>query len=293
VQTDGGGNVAEPETVRALLARARATGVAGLDAQLLLAALLRRDRAQLLAFDEARVDPLTAAMFEAGLARRAAGEPLAYITGVKEFWSLPLTVAPGVLVPRPETELVVELCLAHFRARADAAGAIEDSAAPPRVADLGTGSGAIALALAREQPQWHIVATDRSAAALEMAAINARRLGIANVELRPGSWCEALEGSFDAILSNPPYIAAGDPALPALQHEPAAALVADDAGHADLVAIAGCARDHLVAGGLLLLEHGATQAARLRDELTRLGYHGITVHKDLAGHDRVTRAVWP
>lgn len=289
MQTGGGGNVAEPDTVRALLARARATGVERLDAELLLAALLRRDRAQVLAFDEARVDPLTAAMFEAGLARRASGEPLAYITGVKEFWSLPLTVAPGVLVPRPETELVVELCLGHFRARAAAAG----STAAPRVADLGTGSGAIALALAREQPQWRIVATDRSADALEIAAINARRLGIANVELRQGSWCGALDGSFDAILSNPPYIADGDPALSALRHEPATALVSADDGHADLIAIAGCARTFLVAGGLLLLEHGASQAARLCGELARLGYHDITVHRDLAGHDRVTRAVWP
>jgi len=291
VQSDGGGNVAEPDTVRTLLARARDAGVARLDAELLLAALLRRDRAQVLAFDEALVDPLTAAMFEAGLARRASGEPLAYITGVKEFWSLPLTVAPGVLVPRPETELLVELCLEHFRARAADAGA--DSTAPPRVADLGTGSGAIALALAHEQPHWRIVATDRSTDALQIAGINARRLGIANVELRQGCWCGALDGSFDVILGNPPYIAAGDPALPALQHEPATALVAGDEGHADLIAIATCARSHLVSGGLLLLEHGATQAARLRQELARLGYHDVSVHRDLAGHDRVTRAVWP
>ncbi len=288
--TDGGGNVAEAGTVRALLARARVAGVARLDAELLLAALLRRDRAQLLAFDETRVDPLTAAMFEAGLARRAGGEPLAYITGVKEFWSLPLTVAPGVLVPRPETELLVELCLEHLRAR-PASGT--GSALLPRIADLGTGSGAIALALAREEPRWRVVATDRSADALEIAGINCRRLGIGNVELRQGNWCEALEGSFDVILSNPPYIAHGDPALADLQHEPPAALIAADEGHADLLAIAACARHHLFGGGLLLLEHGATQGARLRGNLVRLGYRDVTVHTDLAGLDRVTRAVWP
>lgn len=293
METDGGGNVAEPDTVRALLARARAAGVARLDAELLLSALLRRDRAQLLAFDEAEVDALTTAMFEVGMARRAGGEPLAYITGVKEFWSLPLTVAPGVLVPRPETELVVEMCLAHFRAPERPAGPITGSAPSPRIADLGTGSGAIALALAREQPLWRIVATDRSQHALEIAGINARRLDIANVELRQGNWCAALDGSFDAILSNPPYIAAGDPALANLGHEPSGSLVAADDGHADLIAVAAGARDHLVPGGLLLLEHGASQADRLRADLARLGYRDVTVHRDLAGHDRVTRAIWP
>ena len=290
--TEGGGNLAEPGTVRALLAQARAAGVERLDAELLLAALMRRDRAQLVAFDEAAVDPLTAAMFGVAVERRARGEPLAYITGVKEFWSLPLSVAPGVLVPRPETELVVELCLAHFSAKAG--GSTAASASPvPRIADLGTGSGAIALALAREQPQWRIVATDRSADALEIAAINCRRLGIGNVELRQGSWCEPLDGWFDAILSNPPYIAPADPALADLRHEPEQALVAADNGFADLIAIASGARRHLACGGLLLLEHGASQAARLGAELARLGYHGIAAHRDLAGHDRVTRAVWP
>lgn len=294
METDGGGNLAEPDTVRALLARARPAGVARLDGELLLAALMRRERAQLLAFDEAAVDPLTAAMFEVAIARRAAGEPLAYITGVKEFWSLPLSVAPGVLVPRPETELVVELCLAHFGASPSAAGTPSTVASRmARIADLGTGSGAIALALARECPQWRIVATDQSADALGIAGSNCRRLGIDNVELHQGSWCAALDGRFDAILSNPPYIAAADPALADLQHEPAGALIAGNDGFADLFAIASCARDHLTSGGLLLLEHGATQASRLGKELARLGYRDIAVHRDLAGHDRVTRAVWP
>jgi release factor glutamine methyltransferase len=278
----GGGNVAEQGRVRDLLARAQAGGVARLDAELLLAALLRVPRAQLLAFDEREVDPLTCALFQAGADRRASGEPLAYITGVKEFWSLPLNVAPGVLVPRPETELLVELCLARL------------GAAPARrVADLGTGSGAIALALARERPDWHIIATDAAPEALDIAAINARRLAVSNVELRQGSWCAALDGQFDAIVSNPPYIAAGHPGLAALAHEPAHALIAADAGYADLLAIASCARGFLRTNGLLLLEHGSDQATRLASQLSVLGYRDIACHRDLAGLDRATLAIWP
>ncbi len=265
-----------------LLAEARALGVARLDAELLLAALLRQPRTRLLAFDETPVDALTAAMFRVGAQRRMAGEPLAYITGVREFWSMPLVVTPGVLVPRPETELLVEQCLQHL------------DAAPRRVADLGTGSGAIALALARERPAWRIVATDASATALEVAQINCRRLGIQNVELRAGRWCEPLgDERFDAIVSNPPYVAPGDPALAALQHEPASALVAADEGHADLLAIGAGARAVLRPGGLLLLEHGTSQAQRLAEALAALGYSRIACHRDLAGHDRVTLAVWP
>lgn len=295
METDGGGNLAEPGSVRALLAQARRAGVARLDAELLLAALLRRDRAQLLAFDELPVDALTAAMFEAGVQRRAAGEPLAYITGVKEFWSLPLSVAPGVLVPRPETELLVELCLAHFTSTPGGPGGDQppDPLTSPRIADLGTGTGAIALALARERPHWRIVATDLSTDALEIAQLNCRRLGTGNIELRHGRWCQPLDGSFEAILSNPPYIAPEHPALVGLQHEPSSALVAADDGYADLLAIAGCARARLAPGGLLLLEHGSTQAARLSAELSALGYRDISVHRDMAGLDRVTRAVWP
>jgi release factor glutamine methyltransferase len=278
----GGGNVAEPASVGALLAAATALPVDRTDAELLLAALLRLPRAQLIAFEERPVDMLTLTLFQAGLERLADGEPLAYVTGVKEFWSLPVTVAPGVLVPRPETELLVELCLARLGDR------------PRRVADLGTGSGAIALALARERPEWRIVATDLSSDALDVARANRRRLDAGNVELRQGSWCEPLAGErFDAIVSNPPYIAPGDPALPALRHEPVQALVAEDEGYAALFAIAACARGHLLPGGLLLLEHGAGQSARLVEHLAALGYRDIASHRDLAGHDRVVLAVWP
>jgi len=282
MDAERGGNVAEPARVGALLAAASQNGVSRLDAELLLAALLQASRAQLIAFEEREVDALAAAMYAVGLQRLADGEPLAYITGVREFWSLPLSVGPGVLVPRPETELLVELCLARL------------GEAARTVADLGTGSGAIALALARERPAWRIIATDRSAEALQIAAINCRRLRIGNVELRQGSWCEPLgDEQFDAILSNPPYIAAQHPALAALRHEPMEALVAGDGGFADLLQIARCAAVRLRPGGLLLMEHGAGQSTRLVGDLARLGYQQVTCHHDLAGHDRAVSAVWP
>lgn len=275
-------NVADEPRIATLLAEAGSLGLARLDAEVLLQALLRRSRAELLAFGETPVDPVTAAMFRASVARRAAGEPLAYITGIREFWSLPLVVTPAVLVPRPETELLVERCLEVL------------GSGPRQVADLGTGSGAIALALARERPAWRIVATDLSEDALEIARINRQRLRVTNLEFRHGHWCEPLaQERFDAIVSNPPYIEPGHPALAELRHEPVSALVAQDDGLADLAAIADGAREHLAAGGLLMLEHGAEQAGRLARELTLLGYARPVCHTDAAGRDRVTIAVWP
>lgn len=276
-----GGTVAEPESVAALLAGAQRGGIARLDAEVLLAALLRENRSHLSAFPETLVDPVTAAMYRVGLERLQQGEPLAYITGVREFWSMPLVVSPAVLVPRPETELLVELCLDRF------------GQMPARVADLGTGSGAVALAIAKERPGWQVIATDLSAEALQIAQINRERLRLPNVELRQGRWCDALGAArYDAILSNPPYIAPGHPALEDLKHEPGSALVAQDDGYADLLAIAAGARSRLAPGGRLLLEHGAGQAPRLGRELAALGYTDITHHRDLAGKDRVTEAVW-
>ena len=276
------GNVADCPSVAALLDAARARGVARLDAEVLLAALTRLGRAQLIAFGERPVDPLTTALFEAGIVRLIAGEPLAYITGIREFWSMPLVVSADVLIPRPETELLVERCLALL------------PVAPHQVADLGTGSGAIALALARERPDWRIVATDASTAALEVAAINRSRLQLNNVELRAGRWCEALpDVRFDAILSNPPYIGADDAALASLGHEPRGALVAGEQGFADLLQIAGSAARHLKPGGALLLEHGSTQAARLREALVAMGFDRVASLRDLAGHERVTEAFSP
>lgn len=254
-----------------------------LDAELLLAELLGAGRAHLYARADDAVDAALAARYLGLVERRAAGEPLAYLTGRRDFWTLTLGVSPAVLVPRPETELVVERALALL----GPAGA--------DVADLGTGCGAIALALASERPRWRIVATDCSAPALEVARANAARLGLGNVEFLQGAWCAPLAGRhFHLIASNPPYIAAGDPALrgPALRHEPAGALSPGPTGLEALATIAAQAHAHLHPGGHLLLEHGADQAAALASRLVAQGYAHVRCHPDLAGLDRVTEARW-
>jgi release factor glutamine methyltransferase len=280
--TNGAETVADADCVTALLAEATRLGVAPLDAQLLLARATGRPRALLLAHGESGVTPAQQTQFRAECARRAAGEPLAYIEGHKEFWSLDLHVTPDVLVPRPETELLVELALQRLPE-----GRLQ-------VADLGTGSGAIALALAHERPQWQVIAVDASAAALSVARGNAARLGLGNIRFLHGSWCEPLgDLHCDAILSNPPYVAATDPALDALRHEPRSALASADDGYADLIAIATAARQRLRPGGLLLLEHGATQALRLAAALVARGYARVVCHPDLAGLARVTEAHRP
>ncbi|MEY4762923.1 MAG: hypothetical protein RLZZ200_2779 [Pseudomonadota bacterium] len=266
----------------ALLAQAARQGIAPFDAQLLLARATGWSRALLIAHDERTVTPDAAARFAADCLRRADDEPLAYIEGHKEFWSLDLRVTRDTLVPRPETELLVERMLALL------------PAAARRVADLGTGSGAIALALAHERPAWSITAVDASPAALDIARLNAQRLGLRNVDFHLGSWCTPLAGpAFDAIASNPPYVAPDDAALLSLRHEPLSALAAPDDGYADLLAIADQARSRLCPGGWLLLEHGATQDARLAAELVARGYARVVCHPDLAGLPRVTVAQWP
>jgi release factor glutamine methyltransferase len=269
--------------LHAAAARLAAGGSPRLDAEVLLAAVLGVGRGALYARAAEPLDASSAARFQALVERRAAGEPLAYLSGQREFWTLTLTVTPAVLVPRPETELLVERALALL------------DAGPADVADLGTGSGAIALALASERPQWRLLATDVSAAALAVARANAARLGYRNVEFRQGVWCAPLAGrSFRLIASNPPYIAAGDPALsdPALRHEPAFALTPGPTGLEALTAIATQARAHLATGGHLLLEHGADQAASLAQRLVALGYAHVRCQRDLAGLDRVTEARW-
>ena len=279
--------VADQGTVRALLEHgwaqlAASSESARLDAELLLAHALRRPRSYLLAHDESRIDEATRARYQSLLARCAQGEPLAYLTGVREFWSLPLVVTPDVLIPRPETELAVERCLALR------------GATPATVADLGTGSGAIALALAVERPQWRIVATDRAASALQVARANAQRLGARNVEFLEGDWFAPLSGrQFDLIVSNPPYVAAADPALDALHYEPAAALSPGASGLEALRRIVLEAPAHLLQGGWLVLEHGAGQAADVARSLVGAGYARVRCHPDLAGRDRVTEAQWP
>jgi len=252
---------------------------ASLEAGLLLAYALRTTRARLMSHAESAVEPAAERHYRALIERRALGEPLAYLTGTREFWSLPLAITPAVLVPRPETELLVERALALR------------SATPARVADLGTGSGAIALALASERPHWRVTATELSAQALAVARANAAQLALTGIDFRQGSWFEPLAGErFDLILSNPPYIGSDDPALadPALAHEPRLALTPGVDALACLRAIARGAPQHLAPGGWLLLEHGTAQAEALRNELVLAGFRSIRSHRDLAGHERVT-----
>lgn len=254
-----------------------------LDAELLLAHVLGTGRASLAAHPERAIGGAEAAAIDALAARRLAGEPVAYLTGRREFWSLELEVTPDVLVPRPETELAVELSLAALVA-----------VPRPTVLDLGTGSGAIALALARERPDAAITAVDASAAALAVAARNAARLGIANVRLLRGSWFAATAGArFDLVVSNPPYVAAGDPVLAALVHEPRAALVPGPSGLEALAAICAGAPAALVTHGTLIVEHGADQAGAVRRLMEQAGLAGIATRRDLAGRERATAGTMP
>jgi release factor glutamine methyltransferase len=268
------------ELLRAAACRLTGSGAA-LDAQLLLARALQRPRSWLLAHGD---EPLAASdqlEFQALLARRIAGEPLAYIVGEREFWSLPLHVSPAVLVPRPETELVVERALALA------------TSPTANVADLGTGSGAIALALASERLQWQLTATDHSTAALAIAEQNSRALGLHNVRFVAGDWLAPLQGErYALIASNPPYIAEGDAAMRdlALQHEPRTALCSGPEGLDALRTIIAGAADHLLPKGWLVLEHGADQAGAVARMLVAQGFTHVRSHADLAGLPRVTEA---
>jgi release factor glutamine methyltransferase len=258
---------------------------APLAAEVLLAHVLNRPRAALITHGELPIEPGAAARYRALLARRVAGEPVAYLTGQREFWSLPLTVSPAVLIPRPETELLVERTLALL----PGPGAAGDV----RVADLGTGSGAIALALASERPGWLLTATDQSEAAVTLARANAARLKLGHVEFLAGDWFAPLAGRrFEAIISNPPYVAAGDSALAALRHEPAGALSPGPSGLEALLHLIAEAPAHLEREGWLLLEHGADQADAVAAALVAAGYARVRCHRDLAGRDRVTEGRW-
>ncbi len=240
-------------------------------------ALIARDERELAAEEEQR--------WTAWLDRRAAGEPLAYLLGEKEFHGLLLEVTPDVLVPRPETELLVDWAaslLATAFPHADAAGLA------PRVIDLGTGSGAIALALKRLRPDVVIVATDTSTAALAVARRNAERHGLA-IETVGGSWWDAVAGRcFDLAVANPPYVAAGDPHLAELRHEPLVALTPGGDGLDALRTIVFGARGHLAPGGWLVVEHGFDQGAAVRELFGRAGFAAVETRRDLAGHERTT-----
>lgn len=264
-------------TLANALADAQTRGLARLDAQLLLLHALGRDqhaRAWLLAHDDDPLDAAAAAAFDALCGRRLAGEPLAYLVGHKEFFGLTLQVDARVLVPRPDTEALVAWALELLPG--------EDA---PRVADLGTGSGAIALALKQRRPQARVLAVDRSADALAVAAENAAALNL-DVAFRQGSWLDGLDGPFELIASNPPYIADADPHLPALAHEPRTALVAGPDGLDDIRAIVAQAPARLAPGGWLLLEHGWDQAGAVRSLLRAAGLAEVQSRRDLAGIER-------
>ncbi|WP_028008965.1 peptide chain release factor N(5)-glutamine methyltransferase [Solimonas flava] len=249
-----------------------------LDAELLLGHVLGGSRAQLFARLHDELDAADVARFDALLQRRRGGEPVAYLCGTQGFWSLTLEVSPDVLVPRPETELLVEWALERIPAR----GAFA-------VADLGTGSGAIALALAVERGDARIVATDVSAAALRIARRNAQRAGRPDVDWREGSWWQPLAGErFDLIVSNPPYIADQDPHLEALRHEPLQALSDGADGLQALREIVGGAALHLRPGGWLLVEHGWDQGEAVRGLFAAAGFGDIATRRDLEGRERVT-----
>lgn len=274
--------------IRDLLAWAESrladTATPRLDSQVLLCHCLERDRSHLYAWPERCPDPDRTRRFRELVDRRAAGDPVAHLTGTREFWSLAFEITPDTLVPRPETERLVESALEHLPADR-----------PGHVLDLGTGSGAVALAIATERPKALIIGTDRSEQALRVAHRNARRLGIGNTIWLCGDWYAPVTGRFDMIVSNPPYVAPDDPHLttPELQSEPASALVAGRQGLADIEAIIAGGRRHLRAGGWLMVEHGHDQGPVVADMLHLAGYERVGGERDLGGRSRVSYGKQP
>ena len=272
-------------TIQSLLDSAElpASPTARLDAELLLAAVLGKSRSYLRTWPEHEPGAEQLAAFAALLERRRMGEPVAYILGHQGFWSLDLEVAPHTLIPRPDTELLVETALQLA------------PATPQRVLDLGTGSGAIALALASERGGWQVIGVDRIAEAVALAERNRQRLKLGNAEFRQSSWFDGLAGErFGLILSNPPYIAADDRHLGEgdVRFEPLSALVAGVDGLDDIRQIIAQTPRHLQAGGWLLLEHGYDQAEAVRELLAAAGFTAVDSRRDLGGHQRISLGRW-
>ncbi|MFV3372318.1 peptide chain release factor N(5)-glutamine methyltransferase [Pseudomonas sp. NY15435] len=256
---------------------------ARLDAELLLAAALGKPRSFLRTWPERVVSREAHDLFDRYLARRVAGEPVAYILGRQGFWSLDLEVAPHTLIPRPDTELLVETALALL------------PASPSRVLDLGTGTGAIALALACERLSWHVLGVDRIPEAVALAERNRERLRLANVAFRASHWFSAVEGErFSLIVSNPPYIPSTDPHLKQgdVRFEPSSALVSGQDGLDDIRLIIDQAPNHLESGGWLMLEHGFDQPDAVRDLLLSRGFSAVESRRDLGGHERISLGRW-
>ncbi len=256
-----------------------------LESEILLAYTLEKTRTWLYTWPERELTATQLTRFNALVERRLQGEPSAYITGEREFWSLPLEVTPDTLIPRPETELLIELALELI-----------PQDAPCNIADLGTGSGAIALALASERPCSHVCAVDASADALAVAARNRARHALNNVTLCCGDWLDPLsEQTFQMIVSNPPYIREDDAHLDQgdLPFEPRSALVATDNGLDDIRRIIADSRARLVANGWLLIEHGYDQSIDVTQLFSQHGYHNVTAHRDLSGQPRVVSGQSP
>lgn len=253
---------------------------ARLDVELLLAAALGKPRSFLHTWPERIVSSEAALKFASYLQRRQTGEPVAYILGQQGFWKLDLEVAPHTLIPRPETEMLVEAALE-----------LVPAFAPAKVLDLGTGTGAIGLALASERPAWHVTAVDRVLEAVALAERNRQRLQLNNAQVMSSHWFDSLQGKrFDLIISNPPYIAAEDPHLVTgdVRFEPNSALVAGADGLDDLRLIIDQAPAHMKPEGWLLLEHGYDQGAAVRDLLSSHGFDKIQTRRDLGDHERIT-----
>lgn len=256
-----------------------------LDAAVLLCHALDKPRSFLLTWPDKLLDAEQLAQFASLLERRLGGEPVAYIVGEREFWSLPLDVAPSTLIPRPDTERLVEIAL-------DKASDSEGD-----ILDLGTGTGAIALALASELPNRRVWGVDLKEDARQLASSNAKKLNIPNCEFRSGSWFDPIESGtqFALIVSNPPYIEKSDPHLSQgdVRFEPLSALVAEDNGLADIKYISEVARSYLQPDGWLMFEHGYDQGIAVRDLLASLGYDQVETFKDYGNNDRVTIGLWP
>ncbi len=254
-----------------------------LDIEVLLGHVLQKPRTFLFAWPEHQLSEDEYGLFEALFARRLQGEPIAHLTGTREFWSLSLAVSPATLIPRPDTELLVETALQL---------SLPEGA---RVVDLGTGTGAIALALASERPAWQIFAVDSVVEAVSLAETNRRQLGLVNVDIRQSDWFATMgDLRFHLVISNPPYIDAADPHLQQgdVRFEPMSALVAEARGLGDLKIIIQQAPAHLNNGGWLLLEHGWQQAQAVREMMLAAGFDGVETRQDLGGRDRATMGQW-